>query len=135
LIRDDINLQQLTVAPYTDDTTLNFTTPLLEDYSSADTNIEKIRYPEPIPLISAKLTASFIYDKHYAAQAEGNESNFGKKLRADAYSDINQILSGAIRISVPDANNYIGRRYVNGSLFDVLPTRAEPGKTWFESGK
>lgn len=135
LIRDDVNTQQLTVDAYTDDSTVNFIEPLLHDYSSADTNIEKIRYPEPIPLVSARLAAAFIYDKHFAAQQEGNESNFGKALRGTAYSDLNQVLSGAVRLAAADANTYVGRRYVNGALFDVLPTRAEAGKTWFEGPK
>jgi hypothetical protein len=132
LIRDGTNWQEMIVAEYTNSTTLNFTTPLANGYVAAETKIERIRYPEPIPLISARLAAAHLYDKHFMAQQEGNESNYGKALRGEAYADLNGVLSGVVRIRVPDANRYTGMRYANGALFNVLPTKAEAGKEWFK---
>jgi hypothetical protein len=134
LIRDSVNFQEMQVAAYTTATKLSFTTPLTSGYSSLDTRIELIKYPEPIPLVSAKLAAAHLYDHHYAAQAEGNESNFGKELRKNAHNTLNLILGGAIMLKIPDANNFVGRRFANGSLYDVMSTRAEPGKKWIEDG-
>lgn len=133
LIRDDVNYQELVIGTFTTTSELNFTTPLINSYSSADTNIERIRYPEPVPFISAKLAAAHLFDHHFAAQQEGNESNYGKQLRAHAYDSLNQILAGAVRIKIPDANSYRGRRFSNGALYDTLPTTAEAGKKWFDS--
>jgi hypothetical protein len=49
--------------------------------------------------------------------------------------DINQVLSGAIRLQIQDSNMYMGRRYYNHALGDVFDTRAEANKTWFTPGK
>jgi hypothetical protein len=37
-----------------------------------------------------------------------------------------------IRLAIPDAGNYRGRRYYNAALDDVIDTRAEPGKDFFK---
>jgi hypothetical protein len=101
-------------------------------YLSVDAKIERIRYPDPIPKISARLAASYLYDKHYSAQVEANQSDFGKVLRKMAYEDLNAVLAGAIRLFVPDANIYVGRRFYNHALGDVIDTRAEPAKKWID---
>jgi len=136
LVRDNDNVtsQEMTVEAIPDDVTLQFTDPVTDSYLAVDTRIERIRYPDPIPKISARLAAAAIYDKYFAAQVEGNQSDYGKQLRALAYQDINQVLSGAIRIMIQDANMYMGRRYYNHALGDVFDTRSEPGKTWFNPG-
>ena len=135
LVRDDVNWQEVTVSDIPSETTLTFSTPLVKSYLAVDTTVERIRYPDPIPKVSARLSASAIYDKYFAAQVEGNQSDFGKTLRDLAYMDINQVLSGAIRLQIQDSNMYMGRRYYNHALGDVFDTRAEPSKTWFTPGK
>lgn len=136
LIRDDDNVtsQEMTVQAIPNEATLEFTGPVTDSYLAVDARVERIRYPDPLPKISARLAAAAIYDKYFAAQVEGNQSDYGKQLRALAYQDINQILSGAIRLQVPDANMYMGRRYYNHALGDVIDTRAEAGKSWFTPG-
>jgi hypothetical protein len=103
LIRDDVNSQELTVAGIPTTNRLDFTVPLTASYVFVDTNIERLRYPEPIPKISARLAAATLYDKNFAAQVEGNESEYGKFLRHLGWQDLNQILSGVIRLAIPAA--------------------------------
>jgi len=135
LIRDDVNQQELTVASFSTispETTILTTPVLLHSYLATTAKVERIRYPAPIPKISARLAAAILYDKHFAAQVEANQSEFGKALRALAYMDLNQILAGAIRLKIADAHRYMGRRYYNHGLDDVLSTKAEAGKKWFD---
>lgn len=130
LIRNDSSWQELTIDDVPSKSRLNFTGPISSSYLAVDTNIERISYPDPIPKVSAKLAAAHLYDKHFAAQQEGNQSEFGNKLRKAAYAELNQVLSGAIRLSITDASRLRGRRYYNPALDDVFTTKAEPGKTW-----
>ncbi len=104
--------------------------PVLHSYSSNLARIERVRYPDPISKISAKISASFLYDRHFAAQQEGNKSDFGKALRNEGHQLLNLIMSGAIKLLISDANNYVGRRYYNQALDDVTSTKAEPNKNF-----
>lgn len=137
LLRDSANTEELTIdsflAGFTS-TTIVLTAPVVNGYLLVSAKVERIRYPDPIPNISARLAAAAMYDKHFAAQVEGNKSDYGKELRKDAWGDLDQILSGAIPLAIADANQYVGRRYYNHALDDVPATKAEPGKTWFSKG-
>lgn len=140
LIRDPINAKQqlVTIQDISPDPFpfyVILVAPVTLSYSALTTKVERIRYPDPIPKISARLAAAYVYDKHFAAQVEGNESEYGKYLRRLAYQDINAILSGAIRLLVPDAGYYTGRRYYNHALDDALGTRAKPGDEWFKASQ
>jgi hypothetical protein len=104
--------------------------PLAHSYDLNLARVERIRYPDPIPKISAKLAASFLYDKHFAAQQDPNESEVSKYLRKEAKQELNLILSGAIRLVITDANMLIGRRFYNPAIDDVWSTAAEAGKTY-----
>ena len=113
---------------------LDFTTPIINSYPMLTTKIERIRYPEPIPKMSARLAAAYLYDKHFAAQVQGNQSEFGKYLRELVYQDLNGILAGTVRLLIPDAGMYVGRRYYNPALDDVISTKAKPGDAWYKAG-
>lgn len=132
VIRDDTNSQQLTVSTIPNENTITFTLPITDSYLAVDAKIERIKYPDPIPLVSAKLAAATIYDKHFAAQVEGNASEYGKILRKMAFDDLNQILNGVVRLDIADADDFVGRRFYNPALDDVMNTRAEP-KDFFKS--
>lgn len=113
-----------------DNRTLCLWLPLSHSYDMNLARVERVRYPDPIPKISAKLAASFIYDKHFAAQQEPNESEVSKYLRKEAKQELNLILSGAIRLNIADANMLIGRRFYNPAIDDAWSTAAEPGKNY-----
>jgi len=54
------------------------------------------RFPPPLNQISARMAASFIYDKFFAAQAQPNTSDYGKEMRRIAMGQMNDILNGKI---------------------------------------
>lgn len=117
-----------------DNRTLCLWLPLTHSYDMNLARVERIRYPDPIPKISARIAAAFVYDKHFAAQVEGNKSEFGRVLRTEANQYINLILSGAIRLAITDANDYVGRRFYNQALDDVPSTRGEAGQNFLTEG-
>lgn len=134
LLRDSTNWEEFTILTINDTpspSTLHFSVPVVNSYLYQTTKIERIRYPDPIPNIAAHLTASRLYDKYFAAQVEGNKSEYGKELYAKGINELNQVLSGAIRLYIGDAHRYKGRRYYNMALDDAPFTKAEPGKKWF----
>ena len=126
VIRNGVNMQEIQVSSVTSDYTMTLAAPVINSYLAVDTTVERIRYPDPIPMICARLAAALLYDKHFAAQVTGNETDYGKILRRMAFDDINQILSGVVRLGVPDANEYMGRRYLNAALEENIFIRAEP---------
>lgn len=124
--------QTLTIATVPDENTITFTVPITLSYTALTTKLERIRYPDPIPKMSARLAASYLYDKHFAAQQDGNESNYGQHLRDLVYQDMNGVLAGTIKLDIPDAGLYTGRRYYNSGLDDAPHTAAKPGDEWFK---
>lgn len=126
VIRDDVNSQEVTVSAVPDSTRITFTGPVTSSYLASEGRVERIRFPEPVPKISARLAAAYFYDKHFAGQQEGNESEYGKHLRVLAWQDMNRILDGTIRLYLPDASDYMGRRYYNHALDDVIALRDDP---------
>lgn len=136
LIRDSATglFQQVTISDIPNENTLTLTGPMTSGYPALTTRIERIRYPDPIPKMSARLAAAYLYDKHFAAEVEGNETDYGKYLRKLVYQDMNGILAGTVRLLVPDAGGYVGRRYYNHALDDVISTKAKPGDEWFKVG-
>jgi hypothetical protein len=135
LIRSASANQEIVILDVPNINTITTVLPVGSSYSAAASIVDRIRFPDPIPKISARLTAANIYDKHFAAQAEPNQSDFGNELRAMAYEQINGILSGAIPLQIAEAGLYSGRRYKRMSLMDVPSTKAESGKQWFKGGK
>lgn len=136
LIRDSsaATYQQCTISSIPNDNTMVLTGPVTLSYSYLTTKVERIRYPDPIPKMSARLAAAYLYDKHFAAQVEGNESEYGKYLRRLVYQDMNGILNGNIRLTIADAGQYMGRRYYNHALDDVINTKAKPGEEFYKLG-
>jgi hypothetical protein len=132
LIRNDTTTQELIIASIPDDHTMMLIGPVVNSYSAVNSDVERIRYPDPIPMISARLAAATLYDKHFAAQVTGNETEYGKKLRAMAFDTLNQILSGVVKLYLADASDYVGRRYYNHALDDSIGSKVEP-KQFFKT--
>lgn len=100
---------------------------------SAGARIIRLKYPAPISLISASLSAAQIYDRYFMAQANVNESEFGKYLRRQAEQELNNILNGR---TVLHGVRRIGRRLYNPNLpaqYD-LPNGGEGNKSMDNSG-
>lgn len=134
LVRDSATglKQQVTIASVPSDTQIALSSPMTSSYPALTTKVERIRYPDPIPKMSARLAAATLYDKHFASQAEANKSEYGAYLRKMVADDMNRIVTGVSPLDIPDAHFYVGRRYYNASLDDVMNTRAKPEGKFFE---
>lgn len=84
-------------------------------YSADSARVLRIRYPDPIPLISARLASANIYDKYFAAQSNTQQSEFGKTMRTLATNSLNNVLNGR---TVLHGQMRIGNRFFNSTLKD-----------------
>jgi len=101
LLHDDLNGEEelLIVSSITDQNTIVTTTDV-EGIFLVDSGVRiiRLRFPPPLNQISARLAASFIYDKYFAAQAQPNTSDYGKEMRSRADGQLNDVLNGKIII-------------------------------------
>lgn len=82
-------------------------------YSASNTRVVRIGYSNPIPYISGRLTAANIYDKYFSAQADKNESQYGKFFRNLARIQLSQILAG---VTILHGVHRIGHLTMNPNL-------------------
>lgn len=94
----------------------------------------RLKYPAPISLISANIAAAQIYDRYFMAQADVNESEFGKYLRNQAEQELNNILEGR---TILHGVKRIGRRLYNPNIPAQynLPSGGEGSKSMGDSGR
>lgn len=78
--------------------------------------ISILEMPDPVPLIAARLAASYAFDQLFSADQSPNISEYGKAQRDLAINAMASILSGAVLLFGQD---HTGRRFVRGSLFDA----------------
>lgn len=97
ILHDDLtgNEEILIVDTIVDQNTFTTTTDV-EGIFLADSGVRiiRLRFPPPLNQISARYAASFIYDKHFAAQAQPNMSDYGIEMRNVAMGQLNDILNG-----------------------------------------
>jgi len=91
------------------------TTPVIYAFRAEDTRVVRVGYPDPIPLVSARMAAANIYEKYFMSQSSPNESEYGKMLRKLARQDTNNILNGR---TILHGQIRIGRRFFNSNLSD-----------------
>ena len=85
------------------------------NFLASNTRVIRVKYPEPITLVSARLSAANIYDKYFMAQSSPDKSEYGKYLRQMARVDLNNILNGR---TILHGQHRIGRRFYNANLAD-----------------
>jgi len=91
-------------------------------YAPDDSIISVIEYPDPIPLIVARMASSYLLDRLFTAEQSPDVSNYGKTQRNLARDAVDDILSGEILLF---GQEHTGRRFVRGSLFDAYKSPAE----------
>jgi len=74
----------------------------------------RISYPIPIAWIAVRLACGNLFDKYFSAQVSPDISNYGKSLREQARSKINDILNGR---TILDAKR-TGRRLTDPNIDD-----------------
>jgi len=82
-------------------------------YMAATARVLRVRYPDPVPLVSARLTSANIYDKYFASQSNPNQSEFGKTMRSLSTQSLNNILNGR---TILHGQMRIGNRFFNSNL-------------------
>lgn len=94
--------------------------PILTQFVGDNIVVKRIQYPPPINQISARYAASFIYDKYFAAQNAPNVSDYGKAMRNEAMSDLDNILNGK---TILKNQERVGDRFGNPWLDDAYAHR------------
>jgi hypothetical protein len=106
--------------------------PISYEFPASSTRVIRIKYPEPIALVSARWAAANVYEKYFMAEASPSQSDYGKWLRGLAKADINNILNGR---TILHGQHRIGRRFYNPTLVDQYGLPQEKGKTDMEIGE
>jgi len=115
LITDRTTSEKRIVESIPDENTLNVTSAFGSSYLAASTVVQRVGYPDPISLCSARYAAANLYDKFFAAQVSPNISDYGKGLRSMAENDFNNILNGRVKLH---GQKFLGRRFFNPALLD-----------------
>lgn len=79
------------------------------------TRVLRVKFPDPISFVCARLSAANIYDKYFAAQVSPNISDYGKNLRMQSYKDIDDIRNGR---TILHGIKRIGYRFFDNTLSD-----------------
>ena len=72
-------------------------TPLVYMYST-NARVVRVKFPDPINLISTRLAAANLYEKYFAAMTNPQNSDYGTTQKKMAKIDLNNILTGRIRL-------------------------------------
>lgn len=132
VIIDGFFEEKHTVLSISGDNTLMFSSNISGYYSADTARLLRVRFPDPIPNISARLAAASIYDRHFSSQSTSQNSEFGKLLRNQAKIDINNILNGR---AVLHGQHRIGDRFVNSNLKDRYSLRNIEGDSTRDIGE
>jgi len=90
-------------------------TPVIYDFEAKVTRVIRVSYPDPLPLISARMASANIYEKYFMSQTSPSQSEYGILMRKLARGDINNILNGR---TILHGQHRIGRRFYNPTLVD-----------------
>jgi len=106
--------------------------PIGYEFAAECTRILRIKYPDPIPLMSTRITAAHVYEKFFMAEASPSESEYGKWMRGLVQDTINAVLNGAI---ILHGATRIGRRFYNPTLVEQYGLPRNDSETRMESAK
>lgn len=93
---------------------------IVYEFSSSNTRVLKVHFPNPIPYICAKLACAAFYDKWTKSQSEPTKSDFPDLLRAEAVAELNNITEGRTILTNVQRT---GQRFANPNLY---------GDAWFK---
>lgn len=122
IVTDRVTSEKKTVDTIPDETSLTTEAIFANSFLASNTLVQRLGYPDPIPLASARMAAANLYDKHFAAQANPNMSDYGNQLRGMAENDLNSILNGRVKLY---GQRILGRRFFNPALLDVNAIASE----------
>lgn len=114
-IQDKYQMETTEIENIIDLTTLSVKN-LNNNYDASSAKISILAFPDPIPLISARLATSYIFDRLFSADQSPNQSEYGKEERKLAINAIDGIITGTITLFGQD---FVGNRFVRGTLHDA----------------
>ena len=118
-VQDRFSMELTTVESVTNNSSIVVKS-LNNSYNMMESSLVSIvEFPDPIPLICARLAASYIYDQLFSAEQAPDVSNYGIEQRKLAARSMDSVLDGTIRLF---GQEHTGRRYIRGSLLDVWKT-------------
>jgi len=88
--------------------------PIVYNFKAISTRVLRVKYPEPLALMSARFAAANIYEKYFMAEASPSQSEYGKWLRGLVRADVNNILNG--RTILHGAHRIGSSRFYNSNL-------------------
>ena len=124
-LMDKSNMETTTIRTVNTLTTLTLTSVSGVYLMANDSKISILEFPDPIPLIAARLAVSFAFDQLYVQTQSPDVSTYGKTQRNLARNELEDILRGTIRLN---GQNYTGRRFVRGTVFDAYKSPSEVTK-------
>ena len=81
-----------------------------------NTVIGSLRYPDPIPLMVARMALSYAFDRQFTSEQVTDVSNYGKNQRDMAMNAIDSIITGVALLS---GQEWTGRRFIRLPLHDA----------------
>lgn len=88
---------------------------LVNGYSSDGGKLSIVTFPDPIPILAARLACSYGFDILFTSDQAPDISNYGKEQKRLAAMDMDGILSGTILLF---GQEHTGMRFCRGSLYD-----------------
>lgn len=116
VVTDRIASEKKIVSSIIDENQIQVSSVFVNSFSFSNSNVQRLGFPDPVPLISARFAAANLYDKKFAAQVSPNVSQYGSTLRSMGENDLNSVLNGRIRLM---GQKWLGRRFFNPALLDV----------------
>ena len=113
VLTGDLSQETHSVREIINDYSIETEDQVLYTYMAETARVLRVRYPDPIPLISARLTSANVYDKYFSSQSNINQSDFGKTMRSLATQSLNNILNGR---TILHGQTRIGNRFFNSNL-------------------
>jgi len=92
---------------------------VLNSYPGGESYVSVLEYPDPIPLIAARLSVSYAFDQLFVAEQAPDISQYGVAQRKLAMNSMDAVLSGSIILLGQD---HVTKRFVRMSLFDSYKT-------------
>lgn len=115
VITDGVNSDRVTVASIDDFQTIEIVETINNIYTAANTRVLRVKFPDPIPYISAKLAAAAIFKKYFMAQVEPGKTEYGEMMRNEAIEELNNIREGRTTLH---GIRRIGWRFANPELLE-----------------
>lgn len=86
---------------------------------NSESIISVLEYPDPIPLITARLTVSYAFDRLFSAEQAPDVSQYGVNQRKLAMHSMDSILTGT---AILMGQEHMSKRFARMSLFDSYKT-------------